>query len=87
MEVPEWVIPPYESFRYWPTPELMLVGKNEKCVRFIFYNTQFSAFENRMIDKFAEKLKKERIDLPEYMKKEELLRMLHARRFDIKKAM
>jgi len=40
-----------------------------------------------MIDNFTDKLRKAKIELPEYMKKEELIRMLHARRFDMKKAM
>ena len=39
-----------------------------------------------MLVKFTEKLSKSGIELPEFMKREELLRMLHARRFDMNKA-
>jgi hypothetical protein len=88
METPTFVYPPEESFRYWPTEDLKLVGKNDKCVRFIFYNTEFSDFENQILQKFIGHLKTKhsKLKLPDYMTNEELLRMLHARRFDFKKA-
>jgi hypothetical protein len=88
METPIFVYPPEEAFRYWPPDDLKLIGSKEKCVRFIFYNTTFSPFENQILSKFESHLKTKhsKLKLPDYMTREELLRMLHARRFDFKKA-
>ena len=56
MEVPDYVLPPNEAFRYWPPPELMLIGEGENRARLIFYNTSFSDYEKNMLTQFQEKL-------------------------------
>ena len=56
MEVPDYVLPPNEAFRYWPPPELMLIGEGENRTRLIFYNTSFSDYEKNMLTQFQEKL-------------------------------
>lgn len=87
VEVPDSVLPPMEAYRYWPPPAVCFSGSGENIVRFLFYRTQFTAYEQQQILHFKTALPTLLAKDPyEPMPDQEYLRLLLSYKFDMRKA-
>ncbi|CAG9331477.1 unnamed protein product [Blepharisma stoltei] len=77
---------PEEAYYYWPQGSYVYTGEGKSLVRFIFYKTQYTSYENEMLAKFKQEIKSSFSEIPEFFRDEELLRILLGCKFDIKKS-
>ena len=86
--VPETVAPPLEAYRYWPSGEAVTYGEGKKTVRFIFYKVRFSDYELEHLQHFEDYIRSNYPDFtyPEWLVKEERIRILLGCKFDFKKS-
>eukprot|EP01017_Pseudomicrothorax_dubius_P033820 TRINITY_DN4565_c0_g1_i6.p1 TRINITY_DN4565_c0_g1~~TRINITY_DN4565_c0_g1_i6.p1 ORF type:complete len:412 (+),score=92.29 TRINITY_DN4565_c0_g1_i6:55-1290(+) len=62
-------------------------GQNERLIRRIFYLDNYLPFEEEKIEAFNALLAKQNLVLPDWWRKEESLRWIHAGRFDLQKTL
>ena len=79
---------PEEANRYWPSGDKLYVGSGRSIVRFIFYRTLFTDFENQMLLEFKKYLSLQNVQsLPPFYGDEELLRTIIGCKFKFKAAL
>ena len=89
MEYPNYIQSlPRSAFRYWPSGDYVKTGSDKSIVRFIFYKTEFTAFEKSSLSEFKSLIfsKDPNQSLPAFYSDPELLRILLGCKFNIKKA-
>lgn len=77
---------PDEALRYFPKDEKLFIGSGPNIVRFIFYETEFTAYEEEQLKKFNDYLDSQNFD-KSVISREEMLRTLIGCKFDYKKSL
>jgi hypothetical protein len=85
---PDSVAPPLEAYSYWPSGEAVCYGEQKKLVRLIFYKVAFTEYEEEQYRLFEQFMQESfpAFGYPEWMGKEERIRVLLGCKFSFKKS-
>jgi hypothetical protein len=86
IDVPDSILPPMVAYRYWPPPSVCFTGSNDSIVRFVFYRTAFTDYEQQQLQQFKAELPALVKGPFEPMPDQEYLRLLLSYKFDFRKA-
>jgi hypothetical protein len=62
LEIPIEVLPPRDSYRFWPESSYSFHGSGKKLVRHIFENQKLSDFENEKLSRLEAEIKNGKIE-------------------------